>query len=89
MGHASDRVRGNRLGSTHRGKAFAIRPVIVGKHPKKIFDVHKHSLRQDAAQCRVAALHKDDTMINASRAPQDLLITNTGHLHSIHIPVLC
>ena len=89
MSHASDRVRGNRLGSTHRGEAFAICPVIVAKHPKKILDVHKPSLRRDAAQRRVAALHKDDTMIDASRAPQDLLITNTGHLHSIHIPVLC
>jgi hypothetical protein len=34
-------------------------------------------------------LRKDDTTIDASRAAQDLLITNTGHLHSIHIPVLC
>src|ERR1035441_10404170 len=35
------------------GEALAISPAIVGKHPKKILDVHKHSLRRDAAQRRV------------------------------------
>jgi hypothetical protein len=69
VSHASDRVRGNGAGRTHRGEAFTIRPVIVGKHPKKIFGVHKTSFDETRCdrdrQARCDWLRKNDTMTDA------------------------
>jgi len=49
VSHATDDVGGYGPSGAHRGDAFAIRPVIVGKHPQKIFAVHKSFLPRDAS----------------------------------------
>ena len=43
---------GTRISGTHGGKTFAIRPVIVGKHPKKIFSVHGAPLYKTCCEAR-------------------------------------
>ncbi len=58
----------------HRGQAFAIRPVIVRKHAKKIFGVHRNSLQQGVAGAlRLAAQRRYD-----ERLPDDKRWEN-GH----------
>src|SRR5258708_35507786 len=66
MRHASDCVVGKGPGGTHRVEALAIGPVVVGKHPKKIFGVHRVSSaetpceRGPAGALRLAALRRYD-----------------------------
>src|SRR5260370_24405204 len=66
MRNASDCVVGKGPGGTHRVEALAIGPVVVGKHPKKIFGVHRVSSaetpceRGPAGALRLAALRRYD-----------------------------